>query len=191
MSSNMFQCESLAHRDSFRLLHLEPSPNHSADLKGSLHHAILSDCGYDLIEPYTALSYVWGDVSQKGAIHLGDNAKEITASLEAALRDLRDKSRVCRIWADALCIDQSNNAEKGVQVALMGRIYTTAHHTVIHLGKSPPGFEKLFMDLRAQSQTTMHGNMSTLRRLSLTADEIDGMRRNLLSKPWFRRVWVF
>ncbi|KAF5974206.1 beta transducin [Fusarium coicis] len=191
MSSNMFQYKPLAHRDSFRLFHLDPSPNHSADLKGSLHHAILSDCDYDLIEPYAALSYVWGDVSQNGAILLGDNAKEITASLDAALRDLRDKSRVCRIWVDALCIDQSNNVEKGVQVALMRRIYSTAHHTVIHLGKSPPGFGILFMNLRAQSQTTMHGNASGLEQLSLTADEIDGMRCDLLSKPWFRRVWVF
>ncbi|PNP60847.1 hypothetical protein FNYG_14467 [Fusarium nygamai] len=191
MSSNMFQYRPLEHRDSFRLLHLEPSPNHSADLRGSLHHATLSDCDYDLIEPYTALSYVWGDASQKGAIHLSGSAKEITASLDAALRDLRDKSRVCRIWADALCINQSNNAEKGVQVALMGRIYSTAHHTLIHLGKSPPGFEKLFRDLMAQSQTTMHGKTSDLGQFSLTADEIDGMRRDLLSKPWFRRVWVF
>ncbi|KAF6520657.1 hypothetical protein HZS61_014915 [Fusarium oxysporum f. sp. conglutinans] len=191
MPPNMFQYRPLEHLDSFRLLHLEPSLNHSADLKGSLHHATLSDCDYDLIEPYTALSYVWGDASQRGAIYLGGSAKEITASLDAALRDMRDKSRVCRIWADALCIDQSNNAEKGVQVALMGRIYSTAHHTVIHLGKSPPGFEKLFIDLKVQSQTTMHGNTSDLGQLSLAADEIDGMRRDLLSKPWFRRVWVF
>ncbi|KAH7168341.1 heterokaryon incompatibility protein-domain-containing protein [Fusarium sp. MPI-SDFR-AT-0072] len=187
----MFQYRPLEHLDSFRLLHLEPSLNHSADLKGSLHHATLSDCDYDLIEPYTALSYVWGDASQRGAIHLGGSAKEITASLDAALRDMRDKSRVCRIWADALCIDQSNNPEKGVQVALMGRIYSTAHHTVIHLGKSPPGFEKLFIDLKVQSQTTTHGNTSDLGHFTLAADEIDGMRRDLLSKPWFRRVWVF
>nr|RBR00943.1 hypothetical protein FVER53263_01624 [Fusarium verticillioides] len=166
-------------------------PNHSADLKGSLHHATLSDCDYDLIEPYTALSYVWDDASQRGVIFLGDSAKDITASLDAALRDMRDKGRVCRIWAHALCIDQSNNAEKGLQVALMGRIYSTAHHTVIHLGKSPPGFEKLFMDLKAQTRTTMHANTSGLEQLSLTADDIDGMRRDLLSKPWFRRVWVF
>ncbi|KAG7411853.1 Heterokaryon incompatibility protein 6, OR allele [Fusarium oxysporum f. sp. rapae] len=191
MSSNMFQYRPLEHLDSFRLLHLEPSLNHSADLKGSLHHATLSDCDYDLIEPYTALSYVWGDANQRGAIHLGGSAKEITASLDAALRDMRDKSRVCRIWADALCIDQSNNPEKGVQVALMGRIYSTAHHTVIHLGKSPPGFEKLFIDLKVQSQTTPHGNTSDLGHFTLAADEIDGMRRDLLSKPWFRRVWVF
>ncbi|KAF5560725.1 beta transducin [Fusarium phyllophilum] len=191
MSSNMFQYKPLKRRDSFRLLHLDPSPSHSAVLKGSLHRATLSDCDYDLIEPYTALSYVCGDASQRGAIHLGGSAKEITASLGAALRDMRDKSRVCRIWADALCIDQSNNAEKGVQVALMGRIYSTAHHTVIHLGKSPPGYDKLCKDIKAQSQTAMYGNASALGQLSLAADDIDTMRRVLLSKPWFRRVWVF
>ncbi|KAF4423695.1 ankyrin and het domain-containing [Fusarium acutatum] len=177
MISEMFQHKPLEHRDSFRLLHLEPSLNHSADHKGSLHHATLSDCDYDLIEPYTALSHVWGDASQKGAIHLGGSTKEITASLDAGLRDMRDKSRVCRIWADALCIDQSNNAEIGVQVALMGRIYSTAHNTVIHLGKSPTGFEKLFMGLKFKVRPQ--------------SDEIDGIRRDLLSGPWFRRVWVF
>ncbi|KAF5663395.1 beta transducin [Fusarium circinatum] len=100
-------------------------------------------------KPYTALSYVWGDASQKGAIHLGGSAKEITASLDAALRDMRDKSRVYRIWADTLCIDQSNNAEKSAQVVLMGRIYSTAHHTVIRLGNSPAGFKKRFTNLKA------------------------------------------
>ncbi|CCT70581.1 related to heterokaryon incompatibility protein (het-6OR allele) [Fusarium fujikuroi IMI 58289] len=148
MSSDIFQYKPLEHRHSFRLLHLEPSLDHSADLKGWLHHATLSDYNYDLIEPYTSLSYVWGDASHKGVIHLGGRAMEITASLDAALSDMRDRSRVFRNWADALCIVQSNNTEKGVQVAIMGRIYSTAHHTVIHLGKSPQGFEKLVKDLK-------------------------------------------
>ncbi|KAG4284445.1 hypothetical protein FPRO06_08824 [Fusarium proliferatum] len=121
------------------------------------------DCDYDLIEPYTALSYVWGDASHKGVIHLND----------------------------ALCIGQLKNAEKGVQVAMMGRIYSTARHTAIHLGKSPKGFEKLLKYLKVQSQTMMHGNTSAIGQFSLAADEADCMRRNLLSKPWFRRVWVF
>ncbi|SCV36268.1 uncharacterized protein FFB14_06007 [Fusarium fujikuroi] len=177
--------------NSFRLLHLEPSLDHRADLKDSLQHARLSDCDYDLIEPCTALSYVWGDASHKGVIHLSGRAKGITANLYAALRDMRNKSRVLRIWANDLCIDQSNNYEKCRQVTLMGRIYSIAHHTVVHLGKSPPGFAKLFIDLKAQSQTAMHGNTPALGQLSLTDDEIDGMRRDLLSKPWFRRVWVF
>ncbi|CZR42746.1 uncharacterized protein FPRO_10049 [Fusarium proliferatum ET1] len=128
MSSDIFQYKPLEHRDSFRLLHLEPSLDHSADLKGSLHHATLSDYNYDLIEPYTALSYVWGD---------------------------------------------SNNAEKGLQVAMMGRIYSTAHHTVIHLGKSPKGFEKLVKDLKVQSQTMMHENTPASGQFSLAADEVD------------------
>ncbi|KAI1035043.1 hypothetical protein LB503_011718 [Fusarium chuoi] len=87
----------LEYRDSFRLLHLEPSLDHSADLKGSLHLATLSDYNYDLIEPYTALSYFWGDASHKGVIHLGGRAMEIAASLDAVLRDMRDRSRVFRI----------------------------------------------------------------------------------------------
>lgn len=124
-------------------------------------------------------------------IHLDGRAMEITVSLDAALRDMRDRSRRFRNWVNALCIDQSNDAEKGVQVAMMGRIYSTAHRIVIHLGKSPQVFEKLVKDLNLQSQTMMHGNTPPLGQLSLAADEVDCMRRTLLSKPWFRRVWAF
>jgi hypothetical protein len=67
----------------------------------------------------------------------------ITATLEAALRDLRDDARILRVWADALCIDQSNIEERNQQVRQMGRIYSTAHHTVIYLGSLTAPVEKI------------------------------------------------
>ena len=38
------------------------------------------------------------------------------------------------LWADAVCIDQKNPAEKNVQVPLMGLIYRKAVRVVVWLG---------------------------------------------------------
>ena len=51
-----------------------------------------------------------------------------------ALRELRDQVRVARMWVDAVCIDQDDLTEKGTYVAMEGKIYTYAGHTVIYLG---------------------------------------------------------
>jgi hypothetical protein len=40
------------------------------------------------------------------------------------------------VWADAICIDQTNNSERGHQVNIMGEIYRTARNVVVYLGKS-------------------------------------------------------
>jgi hypothetical protein len=38
------------------------------------------------------------------------------------------------IWIDALCINQSDNVEKAIQVPLMGSIYTNARQVIVWLG---------------------------------------------------------
>ncbi|KAJ9157839.1 Ankyrin and het domain-containing protein [Pleurostoma richardsiae] len=192
MATKAFRYQPLEYDDSIRLLHLEPSLERDADLRGALHHATLSNCDYDLVEPYTALSYVWGNPAQKGVIHLGGRAVEITTNLDTALRDMREKDRLHRIWADALCIDQSNIPERNQQVSLMGRIYSTAHHTVIHLGNSTADVGRLFGSLQSQTRTTIQGKMAAGQIQSPTdVINLEIVREDLLARPWFRRVWVF
>jgi hypothetical protein len=83
----------LLHNDSIRLLVLQPSLDAVADLTGFLLHTTISACDRDLIKGYTALSYVWGDHGQRGQICLGGEVVNITASLDAALRNIRNISR--------------------------------------------------------------------------------------------------
>jgi hypothetical protein len=96
-----FRYGSLTEPDSFRLILLQPSSSHRAALQCTLLHTTLSQCDRDIIDHYTALSYVWGDPNKTGSIYVDGHNFTITATLEAALRDLRDPSRVLRIWADA------------------------------------------------------------------------------------------
>ncbi|KXH33304.1 HET domain-containing protein [Colletotrichum simmondsii] len=178
--------------DGFRLLLLEPSAARADQLRGSLRNTTLAECDYDLIDPYTALSYVWGTSERACRIRLVDGGGRehlfaITASLDDALRDLRDPTRVRRVWADALCIDQDNVDERNAQVRLMGQIYSTAHSTVIHLGHLTPDVAEVFSVPRdfAPEPATDNGESTAVAAIG------EGGPWSLLSKTWFERVWVF
>ncbi len=179
-----FKYGSLTEPDSFRLILLQPSSFHGAALQCTLLHTTLSQCDRDIIDHYTALSYTWGDPTKTGSIYVQGHKFTITATLEAALRDLRAPARMLRIWADALCIDQSNMTERSIQVALMAQIYSIAHHTVIHLGSLIEGCE---MILRAAPSNTT-GVVSNL----VSNDDLARLAGSeILRLPWFSRVWIF
>ncbi|KAK5707568.1 hypothetical protein LTR97_000105 [Elasticomyces elasticus] len=92
---------------------------------------------------YDALSYTWGaatkarfiTVEVAGAVHqvgTTDNLYEALQSMRARI------ARIWTVWVDALCIDQSNDAENGTQVAMMGDIYRNARQVNIWLGMPIP-----------------------------------------------------
>ncbi|TPX06859.1 uncharacterized protein E0L32_002355 [Thyridium curvatum] len=171
----------LQHDSSIRLLLLNPSQDHNADLTGSLLYTTLSEADADIINPYSALSYVWGSPQRSHSIIIDGRRHGITASLDAALRDMRDQSRQHRIWADALCINQDDVEERSRQVRIMGTIYATARNTIIHLGGLTPNVELVF----AAAAGTSTRQDEAARREVLTAAALD-----ILQRPWFQRVWV-
>jgi len=73
---------------------------------------------------YDALSYRWGDPIFTGRIILEDNPFPVTPSLENALRHVRLPHNVRYLWADAVCINQNDDRERGNQVHLMKEIYS-------------------------------------------------------------------
>lgn len=166
-----FAYRPLRDSDGIRLLLLEPPSKDNPELvRGHIQHTTLTQCVRDLITPYTALSYVWGDASDKKTILVDGFPVQITSNLYDALRDIRDESRELRLWADALCINQDDNDERALQVGLMGRIYWTAAHTIIYL------------------DSTSHDYLDRPLEYSF----IDVPKYHILLKsPWFRRAWVF
>jgi len=122
--------------DAIRLVLLHPAADVSAEVECSLQHATLSQYDKDLINHYTALSYVWGDPTDTQQITVHGQPVQITATLELALRHLRDKKDVIRVWADALCINQTDMQERSQHVSQMGTVYAIARHTIIDLGDS-------------------------------------------------------
>ncbi|KAM0248558.1 hypothetical protein ACHAQJ_009407 [Trichoderma viride] len=83
---------------------------------------------------YEALSYVWGPEENLETLFLCGRKFRVTQNLYSALSALRlpDQDRI--LWIDALCINQSDTAEKGTQIPLMGEIYTNAARVIPWLG---------------------------------------------------------
>ena len=90
---------------------------------------------------YEALSYVWGDIESSVPIICEGRSLLMTPSLHSALRRLRFTEKKRILWVDAICINQKDDAEKSVQVGLMGCIYQNAGLVIADLGERPEDWE--------------------------------------------------
>lgn len=137
--------------------------------------------------PYEALSYVWGDYQQRASVKIDGYPIEIHAELFNAIHTLRNPDSPRLIWADAICIDQSNSPEKSHQVHIVGRIYETAENVVVYLGKPSDRSEEAMQYLNF---FTNPSNVSEEPPWSYS--ELSMAEQNLadiLSRPWFERIW--
>ncbi|KAH8157592.1 hypothetical protein CIB48_g10653 [Xylaria polymorpha] len=89
---------------------------------------------------YKALSYSWkgDDVSPDVAIFCNSKPIYVSANLHAALRRLRTPNEVVRLWVDAICINQQDDAERAYQVRMMRDIYQNSSEVLIWLGETGP-----------------------------------------------------
>lgn len=131
---------------------------------------------------YTALSYTWSGPRSGSPIFVGDLPLPITKNLELALRRIRDCSRPKTLWVDAICINQDDDVEKSLQVALMGEIYASATRTWIWLGKESEDSD-IAMDFVASFQT------DGTEDLDREGTPWQSLTR-LLERAWWTRVWV-
>ena len=83
---------------------------------------------------YDALSYVWGPWNNPDSISLNGKRFYITGNLADALKRLRRSNSDRLLWADALCINQTNNTERGKQVRQMHKVYAAANVVLVWLG---------------------------------------------------------
>jgi hypothetical protein len=83
---------------------------------------------------YEALSYSWGDVKNKVGISCHGLRLDVTINCALALQYLRHKDQTRTLWIDAICIDQTNMAERNQQVRIMGDVYEMAQRVLVWLG---------------------------------------------------------
>lgn len=94
----------------------------------------LSNVERDQAPPYEAISYAWGSPVDTRIISCEGRKLKVTTNLRDALRQIRDPVDVKLLWADAICIDQTNQGERGHQVKQMGFIYANAVRVLVWLG---------------------------------------------------------
>ena len=87
---------------------------------------------------YTALSYVWGDSSDRVPFILDNYRLRITRNLALALQALRLDDEPVVLWIDAMCINQDDLKEKSEQVLKMKEIYAFASLVIVWLGAATP-----------------------------------------------------
>ncbi|KAK6844525.1 hypothetical protein PG995_014635 [Apiospora arundinis] len=132
-------------RQQIRLLRVIPQDQHNAQIRCEIVTAQLQGS----IPKYAALSYVWGDAADTEEIVVDDQPFQATRSLNSALQQFRasytrNGCKSLLLWADAVCINQQDLAERGQQVSMMGLIYAKATLVISWLGPSTdltkPGF---------------------------------------------------
>lgn len=112
------------------------------DCHGSRNGGVNTRGTTDLKNQYLALSYTWGDPDDLDQIFVDGMALIVRSNLKQALLALRDTPLVaagCKIWTDALCINQKNISEVNSEVKRMTDIYRQAVKVVVWLGEEADG----------------------------------------------------
>jgi Heterokaryon incompatibility protein (HET) len=198
------QYKKLENPSDIRLLYLYPGSRED-ELKGELVHANL-----DTNALYVALSYVWGEpLFNHTLFDLDGEYYPITESLWNALRDIRsafgdEDDEAVVIWADAICINQSDIAEREQQVSLMGKIYREAISVCTYIGPAidlTPKAVELASKLWSWTQEELKAGRGPV--ITDTMDEViekaglpstkDDVWRgfiDLFERPWSSRTWI-
>ena len=154
---------------------------------------------------YEALSYRWGDATDRATIICDHSRLVISKNLETALRQLRHESENRILWIDGVCINQGDVDEREQQVSIMKDIYSRATRTVVWLGEPAEDDKTAFQvcdKLVSSIGTRMKPDKKNAGRTPLqlpgnTRDGFQGVKRGdltpllrLLGRPWFKRMWV-
>ncbi|KAK5129002.1 hypothetical protein LTR85_000335 [Meristemomyces frigidus] len=172
-----------AERKEIRLLFLEPAISLDETIRGTLKIASL------LHSPvYEAVSYCWGDANDTTEILLHDWQTAITINLASALRRLRHSTEQRVLWVDAVCIDQSDPAERGRQVGTMGDIFSEAVKVNVWLGEADPVFAPghAFDHMKNVAQGKERGFHTE----EVNDDQLLRCLYGIFGRPWFGRLWV-
>ena len=151
---------------------------------------------------YPAISYVWGDPSDKKPIQCMNEIIMIPASLHSFLKVHRNSEKPWICWADAICINQSGDREalreRAHQVGMMGTIFSKAKVVLVYLGEEPTGLEEFLSASSVLLKLLVDKSDPQLRNLdflkvpafevisSLVLDTFD----EITSHPWYQRVWT-
>lgn len=197
---------------SIRVILLKPGPP-EAPLQAELHSVRL-EIGTAASHSYEAISYCWGDAGFTRKLDLlGQGTLPLTESLFLALHSLRHTERPRTLWADAVCINQSDLEERSAQVAVMGDIFAQADRVLVWLGPisvnntEPLAFATLAVPLEAKSGRSrdellrlVDTHLSRMTHCACCGHSLgtgvpvrlaDGLAAvaRLLERPWFERLW--
>jgi hypothetical protein len=191
-----YQYQPLPSQDYFRTLELLPG-NGTDIIRCRLYTKLFADA----VDKYAAISYVWGRPKNKVQIICDDRIIKVTVNLADALYQIRNRNESIMVWADAICINQQDNIEKGHQVKRMGDVFQNAKEVLAWLGKDVEQIAEDSFNLIRETneymdtQWTTHGQISAIPTITRAFPPFRNKLRwtkvrTLLELDWFDRVWV-
>ncbi|KAM5369986.1 hypothetical protein ACJZ2D_008669 [Fusarium nematophilum] len=168
-------------------------------------HLSLIPTSLDSNPAFEALSYAWGDAtSDPRVVHCHEALLQVGQSLHSALVHLRHQTETRVLWADAICINQKDDEERGQQIQIMADIYSAAARTLIWLGKETSdtihAFAAIqhFHDESRIDWTLFPPGNGTMPRYYGLLEAIFGSRHaaevkqigQLFCRSWFGRKWI-
>lgn len=187
-----------------RVLRLEPSSDSSDNsLKCRLEYIPLHDNSAttverDIIPPYIALSYTWGNPRDTVPLQVDGTTVMVTRNLHDALTAIRYEPQISSfsVWADAVCINQDDMKERNREVKRMSEVYRSASRVVIWLGYVPTTWNffgmkptgdinrivpRLLVERSADSEIMHPGECTNDDILTTVA---------ILDRPYWTRIWI-
>ena len=196
----LYQYHALTRPNEIRILNIQPG-TYGSPLLCRLEHARL-----DQRPDYEALSYAWGPNPPSQRITIDDTSHAIvTTTLYNALQSLRHPRREKQLWADALCVNQNDIAEKDKQIALFGQIYTQASMVVSYIGEKDENtdaacalldqlleYARRHKDNPRRPDMLMAMERNTLHTLGFPNERDPAWKglHSLLRREWSSRTWI-
>lgn len=176
-----------------------PGDGSNAAFKANLLHVSLDD------DPaYIAISYAWGDRSPVGRFQ-SDQEGAAEFEYNRAVFEILDavvpEGSTLYLWIDALCVNQRDDVERGIQVALMSEVFGKARQVVVFLGEADED-TTTNMDLLYRAGPVMEVDCPRifhdhhLARVEAESTKAEIPLRAwrsvhcLMSRRWFTRYWV-
>ena len=197
-----FRYKPLPNERSIRVLDLAPGLWHES-ISYSLRTVHLDDENLH----YEAVSYVWGDATDRRTILCNGLSVSITRNLFEALQRFRVTDATRTLWADAICINQRDNYEKTAQVRLMGVIYGRAGQVLIWLQHEEDDVVQATLNAICRSRCTMEPSLNQHKRVfyrlhgrevtefgdvdpTETTSSVMAALSSMGRLAWFGRGWV-
>ena len=122
----------------------------------------------------------------------------VNDNLYFALLRFRLPKQLRVLWVDDICINQDDEKERGQEVQIFHRIYAEAQNVLIWLGSKSedsdvamdffPRMMSHLADKRSKQEIT-DPDLPSLKNAAYKTPKMIALN-NLLSRPWFTRVWT-
>lgn len=193
MAAKYYSYEPLDEPTDARLLELEAGKD-GEPIACTLIHISLQN----LLHSYSALSYTWGNAHDRSEIICNGKKLFVTANLHSSLRRIRHQDKSCMLWTDAICINQSDIAERESQVRNMKIIYQQASEVIADVGDWTEEHQLAFV--LASKAIGVFQDLDSSIIISESDFEKYGLPpsyhkewkawTSFLGRSWFRRIWV-